>query len=341
MSASDASNAPTTFNAVSVSAVSADHFWVLGYSMTKYADGASGGGATILSTTDGGAHFSKTGTIDVIVAQVPMSRPYGVPTVSDIRFGDATHGWAYGDALFETDDGGTTWTAITQVPGSVVDLATVGDSVWAISQTQTNGDAPTYTVYRARFSANAPTGAWSKVELPLTPNQPPNIAVQGDTAYLLASTGTSDRLIRLTADGKSADEPGPCTPDLPSKLSIGGRAGVLWATCTTGMMASIYVSSDAGATWRQVPTGGSNAIDVGAITASSAILADNVGDPLVLLHADGSRSKVDVPDSAASASFIGFTSTDIGYVIASANAGCALWRTTDGGLHWSTVNMHG
>lgn len=337
MSGSDAANAPTTFNPSSVSAISSDEFWVFGYSLTTFADGTTWQ-ATLAHTTDGGKAFTVAHP-DLPVAMPTMRPPVGARFVSDVRFGDSTHGWAYGNALYETDDGGESWSPITQVPGDIVDLATVHGSVWAVTQTTTTRDSTNYAVYEANFSATTATGTWSKVALPLTPNQPPSIAVQGGTAYVLASAGTDDHLLRLTADGAITDAPGPCTFGLPAKLSFGGSANVLWATCATGHMATVYVSSDAGALWRHVPTGGSNAIVVGAITADTAILADNVGDPLVLLKADGSHASVSVPDPTVSASFIGFTTAKAGFAIVRTRTDSQLWHTTDGGAHWSVVGV--
>jgi photosystem II stability/assembly factor-like uncharacterized protein len=353
MSASDASNAPTTFNAVSVSAVSADHFWVLGYSMTTYADGASGGGATILSTTDGGAHFSKTGTIDVIVAQVPMSRPYGVPTVSDIRFGDATHGWAFGDALYETDDAGATWSQTTEVPGAVVDLVATNNVAWAVVDLSrvliphippALSDDNHYAIYSTSYGKGPQH--WARVSIPFALGvAQPSIVDQDGTVTILADGPAQEARgphVLVAARGHSfIDHVGPCKKGEGGVLS--NSAASIWAACPIGDDASMVTSADRGKTWNspQTPlTFSSFGGHIGALDAQHA-LVDTADGTLLRLSSDGTRTSVATPDSASSIAFIGFTTADVGYVVASTDEGYALWRTTDGGLHWSTVTIHG
>jgi len=328
---SPSASEPAKFNPVSVSAVSVDDYWVLGY---------VGGGAVIMHTTDGGQHFDRTGSPPVLVAQAPIRRPAGSPTISDIRFGDARHGWAYGKSLYETDDAGATWKRTTTIPGGVVDLAALGGSVWAVVEgTTSNGNASTFAIYQATFSADGPTGTWREVRLPVKPDQPPSIAVQGSKAYVLAASGSDDRLLTLTTDGKVGSTAAPCTYGLPGYVSAGATPGAFWATCVTGMMASIFVSPDAGKTWSQVPAEGSNGIEVGAVSATTAMLADNVGDAIAMMHADGRKSAIAVPDLSAGADFIGFTTSKVGFVLARSTNTTALWRTTDGGTSWSVVSL--
>lgn len=351
MSGADAATAPTTFNPVSISAISASHFWVLGYSMTQYADGETGGGATILSTSDAGAHFSTAGTINVIVAQVPMPRPYGVPTVSDIRFGDSTHGWAYGDALYETDDGGTTWSQVTDVPGAIVDLVAANNVAWAVvdlSRVLIPKTPPALAMddHFAIYSTSYGKGPqhWSRVTMPFALGvTQPSIVDQDGTVTILADGPTSEagapHVLVATLGQHFTDHSGTCEQGEGAMLS--NSATAIWAACPIGASAGIVSSDDRGQTWNSSP-GSSTIADfgghIGAIDAQHAMI-DTADGKLFRISADGTRTPVAVPDSATAISFIGFTTAQVGYVVATTRAGYELWRTTDAGLHWSTVDI--
>ncbi|MGH8888286.1 MAG: hypothetical protein ACRDV3_00820, partial [Acidothermaceae bacterium] len=95
-----------------------------------------------------------------------VERPATAPTVSDVHFADAKHGWLYGGTPFETDDGGASWTPLVHdLPGQVVGLAASGGSVWALI-TVPGPDASTVSVYRATYQGSNPVAQWTKVALP-------------------------------------------------------------------------------------------------------------------------------------------------------------------------------
>jgi hypothetical protein len=304
--------------------------------------------AIVKATTDGGQHFTTLSELNIVLSEaLPGGTPVTPPTF-DIRFADATHGWIYGGALYETDDGGATWNSLSSVPGSVVELAAFPGSVWAVTNLAANGDAAKYEVFHATYSGNAAAGKWSELKLPFTMGSArPSLAVQHGAAFLLApqssTQGQAERLVSFAKDGTlSANDKAPCFSDLGGKLSAGGATGVLWATCPSGISAGVYVSTDSGKNWASVPKAGPNSIEVGAISASTAMLSDNAGDPLELLHADGTTSPVTLPGAMAYASFIGFTTTDVGFAVTSdTSEEHELWRTVDGGATWASVALNG
>jgi hypothetical protein len=354
MSASDASNAPTVFTPVSVSAVSVDDWWVLGYSMTTYADGVSGGGATILHTTDGGQHFAETGSPGVLVAQAPLPRPAGAATVSDVRFGSADDGWAYGDALYATTDGGASWSAVDGIGGGVVDLAAANGVAWAVvdlgafvGPTPPPSVAPDarYAIYSTPYGKV--TQHWTRVSMPFDLGATtPSIVDQDGTVTLLASgparAGDHDHVLIAPAGKPFTDYVGPCYQDLGGDLSNSKAA--IWASCPTGTMAAVSVSTDRGATWQPVHNlelAAQGAHGLGAIDDHSAIVFDVAVNGLSRLSATGQRQTVasSAENGLAGATFIGFTDADTGFAIVSTQDGASeLLRTTDGGTSWFSVD---
>src|SRR5437867_4741867 len=107
---------PTTFHAQSTTWVSPEHGLMLG-SAPCGADAC----ATVIGTTDGGRTWNQVGALD---APVTFERRTGV---TEIRFADDLHGWAFDPALWTTDDGGATWTKLA-TPGARPAVALAGDA---------------------------------------------------------------------------------------------------------------------------------------------------------------------------------------------------------------------
>src|SRR5437588_9321807 len=90
---------PPGFRVQSQSWVSRDHGWLLGASTC----GANTCTA-VAATTDGGTTWKQIG---VIAAPMTNEQKTGV---TEIRFADNLHGWAFLPALWATTNGGRTWT---------------------------------------------------------------------------------------------------------------------------------------------------------------------------------------------------------------------------------------
>ncbi|HTC68831.1 MAG TPA: hypothetical protein VK662_04625 [Acidothermaceae bacterium] len=322
------------FNPVSVSAVGVNDYWVLGYIT------ASSGpdGITIMKTTDAGQHFTKVGSPSAFVAQMNAKVPPGTPIVSDVRFGDLNNGWVYGGNLFTTADGGASWSVVSGVPGSVVDLAAASGNVWAVADDESSG-SPSYSLFHATYGTSG-TSAWTKVNLNTTSFT--NVVVIKQTAYLLAATAPTQPGIFVTITNGGANvssTSGPCTPQTGGVLSVAGD-GSLWALCTGGHTTTEFVSTDAGAHWAasQFPL---VTYSIGGVDSSHAVVFDDTELDMITLT---SSSPVPVaPGSVASpgVGFIGFTTTKIGFLVASMQNGTPsqLWRTTDGGQTWAAVSF--
>ena len=83
-------------------------------------------------TTDAGDQLRDVGHPAAFVAQMPASVPPDTPTLfrHPIRRQPPTAGYTAASSL-RPADGGMSWSAVTGVPGTVVDLAAASGNVWA------------------------------------------------------------------------------------------------------------------------------------------------------------------------------------------------------------------
>src|SRR6266852_3008203 len=81
----------------------------------------AGPGAAAFGTTAGGGAWNTLGTLR---APLSLEKASGV---TEIRFADDLHGWAFEPALWATTDGGATWTKQTP-PGGRPVVALAGDA---------------------------------------------------------------------------------------------------------------------------------------------------------------------------------------------------------------------
>jgi hypothetical protein len=317
------------FNPVSVSAIGVSDYWVLGYITA-----ASGpDGITIMKTTDAGQHFTKVGAPAAFVAQMVATVPPGTPIVSDIRFGDTKNGWAYGNGLFQTADGGGSWLPVTGVPGNVVDLAAASGNVWAVSNTT---NTSSYSLYHATYG-NSGTGTWTKVPLGTSIIGEPGLAVVKQDAFLLAQVGNGHgETFVIAGDGKSlVSNAAPCASS-GNTVSVAGD-GALWIRCSGDNTISVFVSNDQAAHWQAV-SAASAAGSVGGVDATQAVIEST--DGLHVISSTGDSAPVPYAPGASQAlpGFIGFTTTTTGFIVTD-GIGAQLWRTTDGGQTWSVVKL--
>jgi hypothetical protein len=345
-----ASTPPTeVFNPVSVSAVGVNDYWVLGYTSSPDGEVAT----TVVRTTDGGQHFTKVGSPSAFVAQSPAKLAPDAITVADVRFGDTDNGWAYGDGLFQTSDGGASWSQLTDVPGGVVELVAANGTAWAVvdlSSRATSSDTTAhYALYSTKYGKTQQH--WTPVQLPIDLGATqPSIVDQDGTVTVLASgpsrSSNRDHALVASAGGAFTDRVGPCSQDLGGYLS--NSAAGIWAVCSTGHMAGVAVSTDRGASWKTVPNlpppsfpdpgrGG-----VGAIDDTHALVYDFATTSLVRVTVGSSPVPVTSGPTAVGVGtlFIGFTTPSIGFVVAAQESATRqLWRTADGGTTWAMVNI--
>jgi photosystem II stability/assembly factor-like uncharacterized protein len=164
---------------LTVDFVDAEHGWLSAMDILR-------GGTSILSTSDGGATWTR----------VASPSAFGTDLVASLFFVDAQEGWASGDAIYHTTDGGSTWSRqVTGLEQLVSVAAFDATHAWAggvggmLSTTDTAGDnAPPVTLCDV-------AGGWSRT----------SVAVHL-TAADVGSAGLASTVYRV--DG------GPWTPGL-------------------------------------------------------------------------------------------------------------------------------
>ena len=320
---------PADFTPISVTAVNDKTYWVLGTQQC-----GSVACTAIVNTTDAGAHFTEIAAPHAATINVNnTTRP-----VINLRFADSDNGWAYGDALWTTADGGVTWTDTSLPAGSVKDLeaarnpgATAG-TAWAVVQPTTGG----YELWQAPYATGSGTGSWQQVDLGTDPpgDTAPSLVVKGAVAYLLGADAKSSERVYVASVGVATTTyAAPCNP-LGGAFSAG--IGSLWTACpATGNSAGgATVSTDGGVTWHAVSTPSNVTVGVvGGIDATTAVV--DQGSNLVVVSSTGKPKTATISSKNANFSFLGFTDAKVGYALSQAPN--ELWRTTDGGLTWSAV----
>src|SRR5450432_3008012 len=249
---------PADFTPISVTAVNDKTYWVLGTQQC-----GSVLCTAIVNSTDAGAHFIEITAPHAATISIDNStRP-----VFNLRFADSDNGWAYGDALWTTADGGITWADTSLPAGSVKDLeaarnpGAAAGTAWAVVQPIpfTSG----YQLWQAPYATGSGTGSWQQVDLGSDPpgGSAPSLVVKGATAYLVAADAKNVSHLYVASAGVATTvHPAPCGP-AGSDLSAG--VGSLWAACTVAGAPAAEVSTDGGITWRAVST--PSAYAVGAL----------------------------------------------------------------------------
>ncbi|HEX9311411.1 MAG TPA: hypothetical protein VGA30_01110 [Actinomycetota bacterium] len=341
-----ASAIPTSFHAQSVSWVSPEHGWMLGSAPC----GASTC-ATVLGTTDGGGTWDRLGTMN---APVTLEQATGV---TEVRFADDLHGWAFEPALWATGDGGATWQRQAPPGGGHLVLALAGDAdgVYAVVSPCRFGRTCSYPITLWRTTPGQ--GSWTQVSLTLPATSGFDnvvLAVHGMVAYLAVPAGLIDApdVLDVTVDGETwSSRPDPCDPangeTLTSVAPISDTEVALLCQGNIGFGKAAKLalrSNDNGQT-----TSSAGAMPLYGITTQLAAAPDgtlvaasfSIGT-WIYRNAGGKTwtTQVDLGDGGMGWNDVVFTTDQVGYVIHGPAAICCrghageLWKTDDGGLTW-------
>lgn len=312
---------PADFSPVSVTAASTSRWWVLG------------SGGQIASTADGGQTFTLVGAV-----------PTGLPAdTRELRFArDRANGWAVAPSalastasLWRTADGGQTWRSV-KTAGAVAAIELGGGEAYALQRSSTND----WTLWQA--AADGSTG-WGVVSKLGVMSSQPLLAVQGGRA-IVAATEAGKVRTWVIGDGTSTPMASPCDPSLgATDLSATGQG--VWISCAQGMGDGLWRMTD-GKSWAMVQDPGLvSRRTVGAIDDSRAVVGLQNGQ-LYVLDAGGPSTTAALPAAVTASSdfqwnYLAFTNATAGFALGFDQVAqtSMLLRTTDGGLHWSTVSF--
>lgn len=204
---------PPGFRVQSQSWVSPMRGWLLGASQcgTKAC-------AMVAATNDGGATWREIG---VVPAHLGNEQRNGV---TEIRFADVLHGWAFDPALWATTDGGRTWTRESPPGRPTVALAGDAQGVYRVVSacpyrfTSISACKHDTSLWRTTPS----DGTWTRVPMRLPKQNQAFLSVFGRAAYLLvpAVEPTAPDALDVTVDGRTwSPRPDPCDKSQGEYLS--------------------------------------------------------------------------------------------------------------------------
>jgi photosystem II stability/assembly factor-like uncharacterized protein len=294
----------------SVSGSAPDRFWVSGSGT------CAGRTCNVLGIGD-----ASGDSVDVEYTALPGSARQVETTV---RFsGDGNTGWATnGAATFSTINGGRDWNRLKQPKGvRVMALEAWGDEAWAVGYRSTT----------QRVVLATREGSDKLTEL----TQAPDIAVDqavtlGEHSFGVATETVGGEFLRTADSGGqwSRDVIG-CKP-----ADVSATSGAVWALCG-GPTPELVKSSDQGATWAAEP--------LSMPTSDRPYIVAGIDDDTAFVASDSESWVVDrsVPKPVEGLGggpyrYIGFTSSDVGYVVDGFGNLC---RTEDGGQSWDSVDL--
>jgi hypothetical protein len=346
---------PAGFHGQSQSWVSPKHGWMLG----SVSCGQSTC-TTVVGTTDGGEKWNRLGTLD---APLTLERASGV---TELRFADDLHGWAFEPALYATIDGGATWQREAPPGGGhlVLALAADVDAAYAVvSPCRLNRlcEDPA-TLWRATSGQRS----WTQVSLTLPALTGFNtvvLAVHGSVAYLsipasliMSRAGSADPdVLDATVDGQNwSSRPDPCSPEDGETLTgiapISDTKVALLCQANIGFGKAekrVLRSNDTGFTTRRagrMPLLGIVSQLAAAPNGTLVVSSYSIGS-WIYRNAGGRTwtTSVSLGDFGEGWNDIVFTTNRVGFVIHGPWAFCCgggpgeLWKTEDGGVTWGPV----
>lgn len=289
----------------------------------------------------------------------------GSAGVSQLRFLNLLYGWAFGPALWETSDGGRTWTRVPTSGLRVTDLEAAGNRAFALfahcigSGPTSISSCTTYSLY----SAAAGSTTWQPVKLEIPAGFRPiamgtaghlsaaSIVLAGGSGYLLTPSGAilSGPLdgTAWTYLGTAACAPGVAWPDgqpMSAQLAVSNGRFLINCPGVSGSTQSkqLLVSSDGGH-WTKLsqPPASGLATSLASSSADSAVLATTTG---IDYSPDGKTwqaATITGGPPQGGFSYVGMTSAQQGVAVPADASGGRVFTTQDGGQTWNPSPISG
>ncbi len=301
---------PGGFTPYSATFVSAEQGWVLGSAPCGQPPCTS-----IVRTRDGGASWRGIPAPQASLAP-PGDERGGLTT---LRFADPLNGWAAGNGLYTTHDGGASWHRVALGPtGSVITaLGTGGGMVYAsLSRCPAAGGTPC-SPSTVVYAASVGSDQWSAVSPTLPGGGERGMVVQGADWYLPLPGG----IYHGHGNAAPTPLPNPC-PQYPSNPETPAVAVAdaehLDAMCASGGAAGsasyqLFGTTDGGQHWTKA---GPTHMEASGLFG----LADNGRGVLLVATASGGSEIL--------------RSTDDGTTLANAAI-----KTAGGGIGWTDLGF--
>jgi hypothetical protein len=333
---------PIGFAARSVTFVSPEEAFVLGTAPCAKAPCTS-----ILRTLNRGA--SWRGLPAPVVPLAPQPGVVVGPAVWGIRFANPWVGFAFGNGLWETTDGGERWTPAVPPAGPIESLEVIDGQVLAVTGTCSPnfGCGQTGTLMRRPLAG----GAWTVVSRVSGRGA---IATQARVAAVLDG---DDVIVTANGGVSTVTHAGPCSTagiDAPVSLAVSGPNGLALLCGGNGAAGSVdktvFVSDDRGAHWSVAgsPARGGDPEEMSAGSASQLVVAAASGASMLYYSADGGAQWATAyyeGDGGLGFNDLGFTTPADGVVVygpaltdnnAESRPGWLL-LTSNGGASWHPV----
>lgn len=306
-------------------------------------------------TVDGGRTWVSLPVPDALDAELYADADFGPvtacekrPCVSSVRFATPEVGWLYGPALFQTLDGGQTW---TRLPAARVADVEAAHGIAMRITSNDNGCAAgcNYKIDRQRLDSTT----WKRL-----PNAPvsinPGLLLQGPDAYAVnipnrAGAGQTRLSISRNAGATWTEITDPCPGQHAGYRTSSASAapnGVLAVLCVSATedSAALAVSTDRGKTFdprRAVPGTAFGPIAV----ASADTIAMGYSSPhksgVIVTHDGGGtwRSALATSVTSVTSARTGYLGPTIGWQDAQTGRASfttdSIWTTRDAGRTWT------
>jgi photosystem II stability/assembly factor-like uncharacterized protein len=341
---------PSGFQGQSISWVSAQRGWLMGADTC-----GQNSCATILGSTDGGTAWNTLASFN---APVTNERATGV---TEVRFANASIGWAAEPAFWATTDGGLTWQAQTPPGGGKQVMALAADATVAYAVVSPCAFEHLCNQPATLWTTKPGSDSWTQVTLALPPITGFNtiLALRGQVAYvaipsgLLSGAPLADTLA-VTTDGQTwTTRPDPCHPEDGETLgAVTAMSGTRMALLCQGNFLGgsrkhVYRSNDAAVTLYSagIPPDLGNTLQLASSPNGTLVMsASSVPGDFIYRNGGGRTwtTSVDFNENEMLWNDIVMVTNQKGWVIFNPvnffGGQGILYETTDGGLTWNPVS---